>query len=77
MLTSDPGPYLSCETCFRLLDQYVEDALGVGTTAATDPELAAMPGHLASCAACREEAETLLQLVAEDHGLDAEALPAI
>jgi hypothetical protein len=76
MLASDPGPYLSCEACFRLLDQYVEDLLDSGVRAAADPELAAMPAHLASCAACREEAATVLLLVAEDRGLDGEAFVA-
>jgi hypothetical protein len=36
--------------------------------------LAAMPAHLASCAACREEAATVLLLVAEDRGVDGQAL---
>jgi bacterioferritin-associated ferredoxin len=76
MLASDPGPYLSCEACFRLLDQYVEDVVDNGRRVATDPELAAMPAHLASCAACREEAATVLLLVAEDRGVDGEALLA-
>ena len=74
MLASDPGPYLSCDACFRLLDQHVEDVLDNGARASTDPELAAMPAHLASCAACREEAATVLLLVAEDRGLDGAAL---
>lgn len=74
MLASDPGPYLSCETCFRLLDQYVEGVLDSEAPGAADPELAAMPAHLASCAACREEAATVLLLVADDRGLDGEAL---
>jgi hypothetical protein len=74
MLASDPGPYLSCEACFRLLDQYVEGVLAGGSPAASDSELAAMPAHIASCAACREEAATVLLLVAEDRGRDGEAL---
>jgi hypothetical protein len=73
MLAADPGPYLSCEACFRLLDRYVEDVLAGANGASSDPELAAMPAHLASCAACREEAATVLLLVAEDRGVDGEA----
>ncbi len=74
MLASDPGPYLSCEECFRLLDRHVEGVLDGRPADATDPELAAMPAHLASCAACRDEAETVLLLAAEDRGLDGGAL---
>ena len=73
MLAADPGPYLSCEACFQLLDRYVEGVLDSSPPAASDPQLAAMPAHLASCAACREEAATVLLLVAEDRGVDGEA----
>ena len=73
MLAADPGPYLSCEACFRLLDRYVEGVLDDTIRETADSELAAMPAHIASCAACREEAATVLLLVAEDRGLDGEA----
>ena len=73
MLAADPGPYLSCEACFQLLDRYVEGVLDDGAEQASDLQLAAMPPHLASCAACREEAATVLLLVAEDNGVDGEA----
>jgi hypothetical protein len=66
-LTTDPGPWLSCDDCFRLVDRYVEALLAGG---ALDPELAAMPAHLAGCSACSEEAATLLVLAATDAGLD-------
>jgi hypothetical protein len=72
-LAADPGPYLSCEACFELLDRYAENALDRSAFLPTDPELAAMPTHLASCAACREEAATVLLLLAEDRGLDGDA----
>jgi hypothetical protein len=70
-LTTDPGPWLSCDDCFRLVDRYVESLLGA------DPEplaadLAAMPAHLAGCAACSEEAVTLLVLAATDAGIDSD-----
>ena len=74
MLAADPGPYLSCEACFELLDRYVERVLDGTSPIASDLELAAMPAHLASCAACREEAATMLLLVAEDRGVDGPAL---
>jgi hypothetical protein len=68
-LTGDPGPWLSCDDCFRLADRYVEDLLaGAGDPA--DAELAAMPAHLAGCSACAEEATTLLLLAAEEAGID-------
>jgi hypothetical protein len=68
-LTTDPGPWLSCDDCFRLVDRYVE-ALLAGAAPAAGSRLAAMPAHLAGCAACAEEAATLLLLAAADAGLD-------
>jgi hypothetical protein len=69
LLTTDPGPWLSCDDCFRLVDRYV-DALLADSTGSTDAELAAMPAHLSGCSACAEEATTLLLLAATDEGLD-------
>ncbi|WP_041545929.1 MULTISPECIES: hypothetical protein [unclassified Nocardioides] len=62
-LLADTSPYLSCDDCFARLDQYVERRLG-------DPHYqdAAMRAHLTGCGACAEEAETLLELLAEDSG---------
>jgi hypothetical protein len=69
LLTSDPGPWLSCDDCFRLVDRYVESVLsGGGEPAAVD--LVAMPAHLSGCSACAEEATTLLLLAADDSGVD-------
>lgn len=64
-LTVDTRPWLSCDDCFRLVDQFVETVL-------TDPdaELSAMRAHLAGCSACAEEATSLLLLAAEDAGVD-------
>jgi hypothetical protein len=66
-LTADPGPWLSCDDCFRLLDQFVESALSGGLEALNMP---AMRNHLTNCRACREEAVTLVTLAAEDSGID-------
>jgi len=66
-LTTDPGPWLSCDDCFRLSDRYVECVLAGWEL---DAELAAMPAHLAGCSACAEEATTLLLLAAEEAGID-------
>jgi hypothetical protein len=70
-LTTEPGPWLSCDDCFRLVDRYVEALLTRGADA-TAAELAAMPAHLSGCAACAEEATTLLLLAAGDEGVDPE-----
>ena len=68
-LTTDPGPWLSCDDCFRLVDRYVDALLG-GAPEPIDAELAAMPAHLSGCSACSEEATTLLLLAAGDAGID-------
>jgi hypothetical protein len=68
-LTMDPGPWLSCDDCFRLVDRYVEVVLAAAVPRPGD-ELAAMPAHLGGCSACAEEAETLLLLAAADAGVD-------
>ena len=68
LLTSDPGPWLSCDDCFRLVDRYVEALLADG--AEPSSELAAMPAHLSGCSACAEEAATLLLLTATEEGVD-------
>jgi hypothetical protein len=65
-LVNDPGPWLSCDDCFRLLDIYVDAAIRDHIGA----EFAAMTNHLEMCQACREEAQTLVQLAAADSGVD-------
>jgi len=69
-LTADPHPWLSCDDCFRLVDQFVELLLDEGPLAAQ--RMPAMRAHLSGCAACREEAQTLLALAAADRGLAAD-----
>ena len=69
LLTTDPGPWLSCDDCFRLVDRYV-DALLNDAVQPVPAELAAMPAHLSGCSACAEEAATLLVLAAADEGID-------
>ena len=74
-LTVDPHPWLSCDDCFRLVDQYVDQLLDEGAT--VGERMPAMRSHLAGCAACREEAETLLALAAADRGLSAVEAEAV
>ena len=57
-LLLDTDPYLSCDDCFALLDQYVERR--VLEPGYDEPR---MRTHLEGCGACAEEAETLRSLV--------------
>ena len=57
------GPEIGCDACFELLDRYVELEL------AGDDAEAAVPGmmaHLEGCPACREEHESLRELVGSE-----------
>ncbi len=57
------GPEVSCETCFELLDRYVElEVAG----ADADAELPGLRAHLEGCPACHEEHESLLALVSTE-----------
>jgi hypothetical protein len=60
-LTLATEPYLSCEQCFDLVDEYVESVV------AGRPDVApsGLEEHLAGCAACAQEAVSLLELVRE------------
>ena len=60
-LLGPEGPEISCEECFERLDEYVDAEL-----AGRDPErdVPGMAAHLAGCPACREEHESLRDLVA-------------
>jgi hypothetical protein len=57
------GPEVCCETCFELLDRYVElEAAGADADAA----LPGLRAHLEGCPACHEEHESLLALVVSE-----------
>jgi len=60
-LLLDTTPWLSCDDCFAQMDTYVEARL-------RDPHHpdAAMDKHLQGCAACDEEARSLLALLTQD-----------
>ena len=65
-LTLSTEPWLSCEDCFELTDEFAELVL-------TDPGTAAMAPmfvHLRACPACAEEAESLVVLLAEEQQID-------
>jgi hypothetical protein len=64
-LLGPPGPEVSCEECFELLDEYV-DLEVAGEDA--DARLPGMRAHLVGCPACREDHESLRDLVAADDG---------
>jgi len=57
-LLQDTTPWLSCEECFERMDTYAEAALH-------DPQHRdeAMTAHLRGCAACDEEARSLIDLL--------------
>ncbi|MGH3454806.1 MAG: hypothetical protein ACRDPQ_14495 [Nocardioidaceae bacterium] len=57
-LTQDSEPWLSCDDCFELLDEYVERRLADPGDVDT-----AMATHLEACPACAEEADSLQALL--------------
>jgi hypothetical protein len=59
-LLGPDGPEVSCEECFELLDEYVEKEL---TGADPDGAVPGMRAHLEGCPACREDHESLRELV--------------
>jgi hypothetical protein len=62
-LLGPAGPEVSCETCFELLDQYVDLE---ARRADADARLPGMRAHLEGCPACREDHDSLLALVTAD-----------
>lgn len=59
-LLVDTTPYLSCDECFERVDTHVEALLA--EPGHRDP---AMERHLAGCAACHAEADSLIALLKE------------
>ena len=59
------GPEVSCEECFERLDEYVELELAGEDAEARVP---GMRAHLEGCPACREDHESLRELLAQDPG---------
>ena len=59
------GPEVSCERCFELLDRYVDRELD---GADLEVEMPGMRAHLEGCPACREDHESLRDLVLASRG---------
>jgi hypothetical protein len=57
------GPEVSCEECFERLDEYVDAELAGRDLERAVPGMAA---HLSGCPACREDHESLRDLVARE-----------
>jgi hypothetical protein len=68
-LLGPEGPEVSCEECFERLDEYVELELA-GEDAET--RVPGMRAHLEGCPACREDHESLRELVLSDRSRDSE-----
>lgn len=71
-LTADSDPYLSCDDCFEQTDVAVEAVLGShdGQHAGKQDGFSeAFRVHVLRCPACHDEARSLAELIAADHGL--------
>lgn len=64
-LTANTEPWLSCDDCFDLVDVVIEGMVVLST-----PFSEKFRVHLLRCPACREEACSLAEIVAIDHGLE-------
>jgi predicted anti-sigma-YlaC factor YlaD len=65
-LLGPDGPEIGCDACFEVLDRYVDLEVSGKDADAAVPGLRA---HLEGCPACREEHESLLELVKSDERL--------
>ena len=64
-LLGPADPEVGCDVCLQELDRYVELEL------AGEPAHTSLPGlraHLEGCPACREEHDSLLELIAGEQG---------
>ena len=62
-LLGPAGPEIGCDACFEELDRFVDLEVAGKDADAAVPGLRA---HLEGCPACREEHESLLELVKSD-----------
>ena len=63
-LLGPPQAEIGCDECFEQLDRYVELELA-GEDA--DTSMPGLRAHLHGCPACREEHDSLVALVLDDH----------
>lgn len=63
-LTANTEPWLSCDECFELLDVVID-----GMVVSSTPFSEEFRVHLLRCPVCHEEACSLAEIVAADHGL--------
>ena len=66
-LLGPSDPELLCDECFEKLDEYVELEL---RGADADERISGMRPHLEGCPACREDYESLRELIRTDHSPD-------
>ena len=71
-LTLDPEPYLSCNDCFEQVDARVEALL----SRAAEPLTREFRAHVIGCAACLDEAWSLVELATQDVGSDRDTVLA-
>ena len=64
-LVGPPGPEVTCEQGFAVLDAYVEHELASENANARVP---GMHAHLEGCPACAEEYDSLQDLIASETG---------
>jgi hypothetical protein len=64
-LLGPADPEIGCEQCFDSLDSYVELELA---SADADAHIPGMRAHLAGCAACRNDHESMLALLCRHGG---------
>jgi hypothetical protein len=64
-LLGPPGPEVTCDECFELLDRYVElERAGEDADAAVP----GMSAHLQGCPACSEDHDSLVALLDAEPG---------
>jgi predicted anti-sigma-YlaC factor YlaD len=62
-LLGPEGSEIGCEECFARLDEFVELELELASPAEADRRVPGMREHLKGCPACREEHDSLRDLL--------------
>ncbi|MGH9298605.1 MAG: hypothetical protein ACRDZT_01665, partial [Acidimicrobiales bacterium] len=66
VLTMRSEPWLSCDDCFEVIDRVADEVVSGAATSIVEAERV----HLAGCAPCHEEAQSLVALAAIDRGIN-------